>query len=526
MLPTILVAIVVSYLPAAGVGLAGDDLNWYFSAVRAAADPMTVLRPEHSFYRPTEQLFFLLGYLAGGAAFAPFFVGSLVLHLVATWLVLRLARDLTLDHGAACVATAWWGLHRFHTEVVIRPYGVADSLMLVFGLLAFDLARRRGSWPAVLVTFSLCLGSKENAIVLPLLMLAWLWLGPRSADRRPQLARVGAVAVLAAAAAVGVAFLRHGSDAYLDFGPVAMTTAWENVLSWVGPDLHYLRHVILGGTPVVPVWLAAILTIGVLATLPRLSRRAGFAVLWTAVMMAPTVFVPVQAPRYQYVPMVGAALAVAVAIAAIRRRLSRDRTGYQGLVAISVGAVILSLGYNVAGIGLETSDYVALGELHTQAAESFARDALPALLETPGAVAVFSRPDPLAWTASVRRVWDRHRWWSPTCHKILYHRPYGILGMSNTWAFVTWAATGHTDHPLFVVVPPRAVTRAAAEGRLWLVVHDAPHNRFSVVPPSAAGAGPMPSELERAWLPLQPGRFDPKRRGTLYPHRVTGRASR
>jgi len=505
------VVVVASYLCGLDNGLAGDDLDWVFAAVKTVHDPLHLLTAQTYFFRPTEQAFFTLALLADGTRYPVYLIGALLLHLAAVWLVAGLARELTGDAVAAVAATSWWALHHAHAEVILRPYGIADPLVLVFGLASFH-AYRRGRPFLAACAMAIALGGKENAIVLPAAFTIWALL--ERADLRRRMLHAAPLWLMAIAVAARGLVTRSGAPSYLELSPTALSTLWENVAGWFGPDLHYLRFAVLHrDAPLIPPLVGAGLLVASLVALRFFDRPVRFAALWIPITMLPSVFVPQQAARYHYVPMVGAALLVAAAIAHLRRR-ARRRAGVVGVLGVALAA---QLAWNLVGIQVEDADYQAYVDLHLQATASFRSDVLPGLVVDPDAVAVFSRPDGWTWADDVRRAWDRHPWWVPTSYKWLFRRSFGILGFSNTWAFVTAAAVDRTDTPLFVVAPPEQVREAVAQGRLRVVVHHESTNTFSLAPPGPAPDGVDDLTRGAEWVALQPGRFDPSFRGTAYP---------
>lgn len=503
--------VIASYLCGLDNGLAGDDLDWVFAAVKTVHHPLHLLTAQTYFFRPTEQAFFTLALLVDGARYPVYLVGALLLHLAAVWLVAELARELTGDAVAAVAATSWWALHHAHAEVVLRPYGIADPLALAFGLASFH-AYRRGRPVLAVCAMALALGGKENAIVLPAVFTLWAVL--EGADLRRRMLHLAPLWVLAIAVAVRGLVTRSGAPSYLELSPTALSTLWENVVGWFGPDLHYVRFAVLHrDAPLIPPLVGAGLLVAALVGLRFADRPVRFAALWVPITMLPSVFVPQQAARYHYVPMVGAALLVAAAIAHLRRGGNR---GARSLAFLWL-ALAAQLVWNVVGIQVEDADFQVYIDLHTQATASFRTDVLPELVVAPDTVAVFSRPDGWRWANAVRGAWDRHPWWVPTSYKWLFRRSFGILGFSNTWAFVTAAAVDRTATPLFVVAPPEEVLDAIAQGRLRVVIHDEPTNTFAVAP-----AGAVPGDIDALthgaeWVALQPGRFDPTFLGTAYP---------
>ena len=504
--------VVVAYLPAVDTGMGGDDLNWFHGAVRGLERPLTLLDVQHNFYRPVEQLYFFVVLLLSGSWYPGWLAAAVAVHLANTLLVARVAHELSGDRLAAGLAAGWWALHHLHVETLVRPYGIADPLLMLFGLSTLVLLLRNRPILA-LVCFLLALGSKEGAIVLPVLLAAWAFLLPPS-RRRVWWLRVTPIAVLAAASAVLVMTGVTARPSYLEPDPAAaLSAAWENVASWIGPDLHYIRYVELGSAePLIPLWLAAVLTVAALVSLLRADWPVRLAAGWIAVMMAPTLLVPLQPARYQYVPMVG--MALLLALAASRLRLGWAARPSRRLVALALLAAVV--GWQVAGIQLESTDFGLFGQLHRRAATSFRAQALPAMAARPGSVTVFLRPDDRPWIEELRRQWDRHPWWAPTSHKLLFRRVDGILGLSNTRAFVTWAAYGLAPDPLFVSAPTPLVREAALEGRLVVVHHRGQDNTF--YPVAVKGVRPWIARIgePEVWRALQPGRFSADGTGELY----------
>jgi len=509
----VLAAVTAAYSVGFDGGFAGDDLDLLYAAVKTVHHPFYLLQAQTYFFRPAQQLFFVLCLLAGGTWFPVYLAGTLLLHLAATVLVAELGWSLTRSPVASLAAAAWWALLRFHAEVVLRPYAVADSIALAFGLLAFALLRR-GRNLLALIAFVVAVGGKENAIVLPLVFALWAVLLPRG-ERRGWLRRLAPMAAVATADAAWGVLLRSGRSGYLAPGPNALTTLWENIGSWIGPDLHYLRHTVLASSrALIPMWLAAALTLVAVLLAFRASGRVRFALGWIVVTMLPTVFVPVQGARYQYVPTVGAALVLALMLAGLAGAPTRLR---RAASAVVVGWLAVSVAWNAVGIRLEASDFDLVSDLHRRAAASFAETALPALTAVPDAVCLFLPADTMAVDREVVAAWGRHPWWAPTTQKWLYRRADGILGMTNTWAFVTWVAIGRAPDPLFVVARPEEVQTAAGAGRLVAVHHRLPADRFELAPPAVADRVASDPRFEDAWISFQPGRFDPTATGTAYP---------
>lgn len=140
-------------------------------------------------YRPVTQLTFALDWVIGDGNPAYFHFGNVVLHILCTLLVYRLARRMLPVVGCV-VAASLFAVHPVHVEAVANVVGRAEVLatLLVLGtallyLIDGDLAasgnargRRLAATGGVLGLSLLAYGSKESALALPgiLLMLDWL----------------------------------------------------------------------------------------------------------------------------------------------------------------------------------------------------------------------------------------------------------------------------------------------------------------------------------------------------------------
>ncbi|HKY33571.1 MAG TPA: tetratricopeptide repeat protein, partial [Candidatus Polarisedimenticolia bacterium] len=132
-------------------------------------------------YRPLTLATYWLNHRAGGTSAWAFHLVNVLLHAAVTGVVYLLARRLAPE-PAALAAAILFAVHPVHTEAVANVAGRAELLAALFVLSAW-LLRRRAGWSLAL--FALGLLSKENAIVLPgLLMLEDLpSKGPRASLR-------------------------------------------------------------------------------------------------------------------------------------------------------------------------------------------------------------------------------------------------------------------------------------------------------------------------------------------------------
>ncbi|SPE34695.1 Tetratricopeptide TPR_2 repeat protein [Candidatus Sulfopaludibacter sp. SbA3] len=160
---------------------------WYGASARSVASGL---------YRPFTTFSYLLNYavLGNGPRPAGYHVVNLVLHELNVALVYALGVMIFGEIAPAWALAAIWGLHPLLTESVTNIVGRAD-LLTALGVLAGLLCHMRGAsaagrhrvaWLAGLAAAQAAgLFSKENAAVLPCIMLLYdlIWSG-RSAWRR------------------------------------------------------------------------------------------------------------------------------------------------------------------------------------------------------------------------------------------------------------------------------------------------------------------------------------------------------
>ncbi len=154
--------------------------QYFTSHVWAAIYPNTT----GNYYRPLFLLWLRLNYALFGTKALGWHLTSVACHVLATWLVFRIAQELSADRPTAFLAALIFGLHPTHIENVAWISGVSDPLMACFLLgsfLAFLRARdpepirgKRAYAVTSLILFAAALLSKETAIVLPLLIFGFV----------------------------------------------------------------------------------------------------------------------------------------------------------------------------------------------------------------------------------------------------------------------------------------------------------------------------------------------------------------
>jgi protein O-mannosyl-transferase len=142
--------------------------------------------PSH-FYRPLFSVWMLLVHTIGGLA--PWFwhLSSILLHVLATWLVFRLCRRLTRNDVAAAAAAAIFAVHPIHVDAVTWISASCEVLFTIFALAAMlsllggendrDDSPNPRVWLSAL-WFSAGIFAKETGIVMLAILpvIAWVQL--------------------------------------------------------------------------------------------------------------------------------------------------------------------------------------------------------------------------------------------------------------------------------------------------------------------------------------------------------------
>jgi hypothetical protein len=257
------------------------------------------------YYRPLQNLWFLLDRLLFGLHAAGYYGFNVLWHALATALVYATARQLGLKQPASLVATALFAVHVQHHSVASWLSSVAIMMQAAFSLAAFasylhwrrtPLALR---WLALALLFSLlALFSHEEGVLLPPFLLAYHLLTGGRLRRSPAtttLLFLLAAAVLAAAVHVArpnLTLTVHGAgiSPYLAaLRPASIAGFLATVVgSWTlltrnaaGTDLLNALLGIPGGT-IIFLLLLALLAWAV----ARRSRIAVAGLLWAGLHLA------------------------------------------------------------------------------------------------------------------------------------------------------------------------------------------------------------------------------------------------
>ncbi len=498
---------------------AGDDFNWLFDTEKMMLYPPHFF--EHSnhsyFFRPTESLYFVINFLLAGFNHYIYQLTALLIHLVNVILVSLVVSHICKNRLAGLIAALFWGLNYKHVEAVFRPYGVADSLALLFCLGALWLFLHKRTRLAPLCLF-FGLVAKENAALFPFIVVLYVY-EFETQEKKRWLQRTIPLWIVTCLAGGLAVYIRTSSESYgkgyLTVTWHGLNQFWETLFTFIGPDIIYIKMVYLeGDRSFIPTWGAILLWIGFAFFLWKIPRIYRFGFLWMAITTLPTVFVYHQTSRYYYIPLVGLGIVAGQSMYDLLR-YSRQKQSQLALFAVMAGFICIII-YFIIGINLEEQDYDFFGDIHWQAAQSFKRDILPTMPRDAQTMAIFLKPDSKLWAEELYAKFLSKAWYLPVTYKWVFRRHEGVLGLSNTYGFVTYCAYHEVKDTLFVNVSYEEYQKNMLAGDFYIIFHDYETNTFNF------GSDTKKAELirhrddEMLYRFLQPGRFDPMNTGKMY----------
>ncbi len=373
------------YFPALRGGFVSDDLRFIADNAknldlldqapwRFFTDKDTIATPpDRDIYRPLRTLSFALdrrlAAVIGAPASTVLHVHNVVLHALVAFLLFLLLMEIPATKKGAAFGALFFLAHPLATEAVAWISSRSDLHAGIAVLLALLAARRAESGGSVFVVFLLailCGFAKETAVVVPLLYLVLHRASTGRFDRvavKPLLAMgLGCLVYLAVYLVVrdrgiqgqidwyGGTFASHLPFALVGLARQVRLLVWPNPLNFMYEPLLFTSGDRVDSHAVVLAVVTLVAAI-VSAFLLR-SRVRGYVAGWVffaiAIFPASNLVLPLRtvlAERFAYVPLVGAALAVA-ALAAWATSGSSDRTsalrrvlgfvGVAGLLALAL----------------------------------------------------------------------------------------------------------------------------------------------------------------------------------------------
>ncbi len=336
------------------------------------------------YYRPVISLLYRLDWILWGENPAGYRLTNLLWHLLATFLVYRVALLTTGRSLAAWAAAMLFGVLPAHTEAIGWIQGRVDIVPTALGLLAhlsWLRAKERGRgtpawcWAALSGgAFLAALLSKEVAATLPLAWAIWevcalVELAP--IDRRALVRSLVPGACAITLAALTYAVLRSQTLGALVTYPISLSPPGVRALAMVvmlakygwtlllpGPTLDFYRPLFIAPTlSAMAVSLATLLVLsgGMIVAWYRVRPLFPW-IAWIPITLAPTLLFALYAPasergfytaeRFLYLPSVGWCVLLGFVVASVyesARSLATSRSVGIALAGLLVGYAGLTL---------------------------------------------------------------------------------------------------------------------------------------------------------------------------------------
>jgi hypothetical protein len=274
-----------------------------------------------NFYRPLLVVSLMIDTQLGGTDLTAFRVTNVLLHVVATCLVLHLLMALGARREIALLLAIVFAVHPLHVVAVAWIAGRNDPLLAVFALSCLLLLirfQRTGSWPVFglhVLFFALALFTKESGLALLLVQPLLIGLVSNGDLRSSRSRALGAAWIAVVVIWFSLRSVALASARETAIGPAAFVANLPDVLGYVGKiafpfnlsmfpnlrDTGFVYGILAVGT-------AAI----VLARSKRVAwRRVTFGGAWFAAFLLPSLAVPSLPPfeHRMYLPLIGVLIA-------------------------------------------------------------------------------------------------------------------------------------------------------------------------------------------------------------------------
>jgi hypothetical protein len=370
------------YLPDVGRGFVKDDFGWVEAGQRAARAPAgAILLPRTGFYRPLVDLSFAADSIAYGMKPRGYGFTNLALYIACVGAIGMLGRALRLSPPAAAVAALAWAVnpHGINMAVVWISGRTSLWLTLCAVLSAIAMLRQRHVWMAAALMGALA--SKEEAVVLPFVLLAWhaLLMRDGTASRRTAIAALVPLAVYAAMRTHATAFTPMSAPAYYQFSFSPETVAY-----------NLFEYVDRGATVAL---IALALAVAVLRVRPDAAgnrRVIGAGAVWFLGGYALTVFLPIRSSLYAVFPSVGAAIACAAVVDRMIVSPVVPRRRVIGFAAAAAATLVAAIPIYRARNGR----YVEPARLSERALRTIAAETTT--VPQPATIVLHDTPDPMS----------------------------------------------------------------------------------------------------------------------------------
>lgn len=325
-------ALCVIYLPDLGHGFIRDDFHWIrVGRLASFSDVPRLFVADVGFYRPVVLATFSANYALFGLHAFPYALTNFLLLGITALLIARLSAALGLTPVAGFAAAAVWCFN-FHavSMALLWISGRTALLLSLFAVLAAIAALHR-RWRVAGGWCLLAMLSKEEAVMLPLLLAGWSWFS--SDEAAGQRFRIRDAWPLAAALAIYVT-LRLNSAA---FWPGTAPDYYQFTFAPADVLRNALEYLDRSTTFAAAVTLFVLVACWCRPGLGAVERRAfQFGAAWLVAGFAITLFLPLRSDLYALTPSIGPCLACGASVQALERsRPVRIRRSLAALVMLA-----------------------------------------------------------------------------------------------------------------------------------------------------------------------------------------------
>jgi hypothetical protein len=320
------------FCPDLGRGFIKDDFTWIRTAQAATTNPVTLIRqPDAGFYRPMVTLTFAFDYAVHGWKARGYGWTNLALYILCVGAVAALALSIDLPRPVAVWSAFLWAVNPHGVNMAILWLSGRTALLLAcFSLLAAVAFVRRW-YGAAAVLLACALLSKEEAVALPFILLAWAWMPRRARPAWPAIAAaVVPLALYLILRSLTPAMTPGTAPAFYQF-----TTDPVSVIRNIG---EYLDR-----SATLPA-VAALLAMLAYRTRPKMTEDDSRVLMmmgaWWAGMFAITIWLPVRSSLYAVCPSAAAAVVGALLIERTRAASVRPLLPFEPAVAVLLLAAI------------------------------------------------------------------------------------------------------------------------------------------------------------------------------------------
>lgn len=316
-----------------------DDFAWVLqSRVRSVADLAAVFAHTNGFYRPLVSLTFTLDNWLFGNAPLGYGATNVALALGCAAAIAALGRALGLGRGAAVFFSGLWLLNFQGLRTAVLWMSGRSELVLVLCAVMSARAAVRGHRVSSVVWLGLALLAKEEAVLLPFILLGWIAM-LRGDGRRTTVTPIAWI--IGATGILSVYLLaRHAAHA------MTFATAPDYYRLTFAPHVVW-RHIYIYADQVAT--FSTLVTVAAFALLgvprPFVDRRtrlmAALGTLWLAGSYGVTIFVPSRSDLYACLPSVGVCLVAATLCERAWQSASPARR-VRALVAVPLACLALA----------------------------------------------------------------------------------------------------------------------------------------------------------------------------------------